>query len=423
MTACCRPVFVALLLAGLPGMAVAQTSGNVVAVPNTQPSSSAGGLVDSPQLKNFSLPGTVTHSAAPVETAPSRPARGRAPAPSPIEPSATPLEAVPDLVSPTPTRRQRTPAVVSDQPSSMATAPTRPSTPSSQPPVTTLAPPADLTAPAPQSLPLDTSVLPPSELPAGHPWWPWLLALLVAGAAGAWWWRRQAAAPAMAGGDLGYALGGGDLAVPRPAPTPRPPVPRAPPAQPRAPAPAPPAPASARAPSIPGAIVATRLAPSIEFMLAPQSLAIDGEQAVLTFDVAIANAGTAPARDVLVEAVMVNAGPTQDSELAAFFERPAGTGDRIPAIMPLGSVSLTSRLVLPLGAFRPLEIEGRSLMVPMVGLSAHYRGSAGELQSATSFLVGRGSADAARLAPFRLDRGPRSWRGLSARLHSLGLQR
>jgi len=63
------------------------------------------------------------------------------------------------------------------------------------------------------------------------------------------------------------------------------------------------------------------------------------------------------------------------------------------------------------------------LLVPLIAINAVYRWSGGELKDSSSFLVGRGEADEGKLAPFRLDRGARSWSGLAARLHSSGLQR
>jgi hypothetical protein len=52
-----------------------------------------------------------------------------------------------------------------------------------------------------------------------------------------------------------------------------------------------------------------------------------------------------------------------------------------------------------------------------------FRGGGGEGQASASFLVGRGTDGDEKLAPFRLDLGPRIFRGLSSRPHSMGLQR
>ena len=63
---------------------------------------------------------------------------------------------------------------------------------------------------------------------------------------------------------------------------------------------------------------------------------------MLQFDVVVTNSGSAPARDVLVEARMVSAHAGPDAEIAAFFQQPVGKGDRIAAIQPFGKISLKS---------------------------------------------------------------------------------
>jgi hypothetical protein len=142
----------------------------------------------------------------------------------------------------------------------------------------------------------------------------------------------------------------------------------------------------------------------------------------LTVDIIVTNRGSAPARDVLVEAQLINAGPKVDDDVARFFLQPPGSGERVPVIPPMATVGVRVRLQVPGAMLAPLVVEGRKLLVPMVAVNAFYRWSGGEVTDSSSFLVGRGDADAGKLAPFRLDQGARSWSGLAARLHSTGLQ-
>ena len=144
--------------------------------------------------------------------------------------------------------------------------------------------------------------------------------------------------------------------------------------------------------------------------------------AVLQFDILVTNSGSAPARDVLIEAKMFAAHAGQDQEIAAFFHQPEGAGDRIPGIAPLGKLSLKSAVRMPIEQLHSFEANGRKLFVPLVGFNVLFRSGGGEGQASASFLVGRGDEEAEKLAPFRLDLGPRIFRGLSARSHSLGLQ-
>ena len=70
---------------------------------------------------------------------------------------------------------------------------------------------------------------------------------------------------------------------------------------------------------------------------------VEEDGATIQFDVEVYNSGTAPARDVLVEASMFNAGPEQDQEISAFFAHPVAKGERIPAIPPLDRIALQER--------------------------------------------------------------------------------
>ncbi len=61
------------------------------------------------------------------------------------------------------------------------------------------------------------------------------------------------------------------------------------------------------------------------------------------------------------------------------------------------------------------EVGGRKVLVPLIAFNALYTWGSGEGQSSVSYLVGR-DTKSEKLAPFRLDLGPRIFRGLGARL-------
>ncbi len=375
----------------------------------------AGNSVGPPQLRDFNLNGTVTQPAQPATPTPTP-----TPAPAPRSPA-------------TRTSPPRTTAA----PSAVTQAPV----PSGETPVP--APSATLSQPSPGDAAVEPGpvVVPvaPAPSPAGTEsaasLWPWLAALLaIALGAGFLWWRRQ-----QGSGDR-YAADHGDAAafvappaaaptpLPRPAPTP-PPVPAV---SPRVPAPAPaPAPlpegiVSSRLTPTPvfDGIVSSRLKPALAFELVPIRAETDAlEGAALIFDLIIVNQGSAPARDVLVEAKLINAGPQVDAEIGRFFMQPAGTGDRLPIIGPMERASLKIRVSASAPNLAPLVVDGRKLLVPMIAINAFYRWSGGELSDSSSFLVGRGGEEGGKMAPLRLDLGARSWSQLGARLHSNGLQR
>jgi hypothetical protein len=172
---------------------------------------------------------------------------------------------------------------------------------------------------------------------------------------------------------------------------------------------------------MPAGLVTTRLRPWLDIEFSPGRCVVENDKATIQFDVAVFNSGSAPARDVLIEASMFNAGPAQDQEIGAFFAHPVATGDRIPAIPPMRRVALKSNVSLTREQLRQYEVGGRKLFVPLVGLNALYRWSGGEGQTSASYVVGR-DMEGEKMAPLRLDLGPRIFRGLGARQHNVAVR-
>lgn len=372
------------------------------------------------QLRDFNLQGTVTRSAdQPATTAPATPRTG---------------EAVPsDAAAPTP-RSASPPSSQTSQPASPATDRPRtagiPGVTPGRAPVTPSLPLEVTTDPAPQ--PEYASNVPdaPAAAEPGSGWsWPWIAALIALIGGGAFiaysqrGRRRRYDDP----GRLAFAGLARDLqsedagpaSAPRPDPVPSrsqpAPAPRADPVPEAKPKVGPKPPSD-------GTIVATRLKPQLNVEFHPERLLVNEQEAVLQFDIVLANVGSAPARDVLVEARLFTASATQDREIGEFFQNPMSDGDRMTAIAPLGRISLKSAVRLPLDQLNRFEAKGRSLFVPLVGFNILYRSGSGEGQASASFLVGRGNAEDEKLAPFRIDLGPGTFRGLSARPHSVGMQ-
>jgi hypothetical protein len=178
-----------------------------------------------------------------------------------------------------------------------------------------------------------------------------------------------------------------------------------------------------RAPSAkPPGIVASSLRPWIEVELSPDRALVDENGAAIAFNVTLFNSGSAPARDVSIEACLLNAGARQDAELSEFYKKPRDGTDSIPLIAPQSRVPLRTAVKIPREMIHEYEVEGRKLFMPMVAVSTRYRWSSGEGQTGVSFLVGKGQEEQARLAPLRVDQGARSWKGLGARRYEKGLR-
>ena len=338
------------------------------------------------ELENFSLNGTVTR---PAPTTPARPA----PAP------ATDTRRQPPATQPGPAAGQ----------DRVASQPARDRSPSAQTvnvPLPPVGSPDTAVTPAPApgfAVEPGFERTPVSAAPAEDQesnFVPWLLALLLLGAGvGYFFWRQRAPTYATAGA----------FARAEPAPAPQP-LQRAPPPRPAMP------------PAKPAGVVSTRLRPWLEIEFSPGRCVVEDDKATIQFDVAVFNSGSAPARDVLIEASMFNAGPSQDQEIGAFFEHPVAKGDRIPAIPPLKRVAIKSAVSLSREQMRQFEVAGKRIFVPLIGFNALYRWSGGDGQTSASYLVGR-DTKSDKMAPLRLDLGPRVFRGLGARQHNVAVRR
>jgi hypothetical protein len=226
--------------------------------------------------------------------------------------------------------------------------------------------------------------------------WPWLLATLALGAGGAFLFWRNRSRDALAGGPHFDAFMAPEPQPlpPRAAPVP-PPVPKAPPAP-------------------PAGIVSTRLRPWVELLFEPGRFIVENDKVTLEFELGLQNSGNAPARAVLAEASLLNAGPNQDHDVSAFFGAPVGEGERIAVIPPLKTIRVKTRVSAPLASVQLIEIGGRQVFVPLIAFNALYSWGSSEGQTSASYLLGR-DTKGEKLAPFRLDLGPRIVRSVAAR--------
>lgn len=356
-------------------------------------------LIGNPQLRGFSLNGTVTREAPePVQVQSAPQQTGRQPAEQPAQTAARPTPARESAAAPAraePPGRQ--------QPSRAQSAASRldlpPPTPAGRIETPSLMA-GDASSLASQSAFVPAAADPEIEASAGGlSMLPWLIAALAFAAAAAWYFLRQRPRESFAGaGALAF-----DAQSPAPAP-----VRTSPPAAPAKP--------------VSTGIVSTRLRPWIEIEFTPQRAIVDEQKAAIAFELSVFNSGSAPARDVLLEASLFNAGPMQDQQIRMFFENPVAKGDRIPVIPPLQRVAVSTAVFLPREQVRPIEVEGRQLFVPLIAFNALYGWSTGSGQSSASYVVGK-TTQGEKLAPFRLDLGARVFRNLEAREHELRLRK
>lgn len=358
----------AIAAAGLwLGHAPALAQSTPAATTNTPASDAIGPA----QLQNFNLQGTVTRPTdTPPETRPPATTRVAEPAQPPAsrQPTAPPSR-----------------AAGAARPRAEAPAPAASATraPPAEIPYTEAGPAAPASLP---TIPVET----PAELAPEQSLslWPWLLAALALGAAGAFLFWRRSSREAYAGGPHVD-----EFVAPEPPPQPRV------------------APRAATPPQSPG-FVSSRMRPWIEIGFHPLRCIVEERGVTFEFELELFNSGNAPARDILIQANAFNASPTQDQDIAAFFAN-IGQGERVPVIPPMQRISIRPQFGMPFDQIRVLEAGGRRVFVPLMAFSATYAWSGGAGQTGAAYLVGRNTGGE-KLAPFRLDLGPRVFRGLAA---------
>ena len=252
--------------------------------------------------------------------------------------------------------------------------------------------------------------------------WVWLLlAAVLGGGAALLLWRRRSRAALAGGSEFEYYL------VPEPEPAPAPPPP--PPPQPSQ-VPVTPLPRIAQPPAEPPkpqppksvGVISSRLRPWIDLEFAPLACDVEPDRIVLHFDLEMLNSGSAPARDLLVEVSLFNAGPTQEQDIADFFARPAGPDERIAGIAPLKRLSIRNSIIAPRSSINLVELGGKPVYVPVVAFNVHYRGTGGDAQTSASYLVGRDTGSD-KLGPLSLGSAPRQITGLGVRPLPLAVRR
>ncbi|MBJ7376203.1 MAG: hypothetical protein JHC60_05120, partial [Sphingobium sp.] len=143
----------------------------------------------------------------------------------------------------------------------------------------------------------------------------------------------------------------------------------------------------------------------------------------ISYSLILHNRGDRPAQDVLVRGLLGNGGAQQQALLNGFF-----TGDdglplhSVVSIASGETLQLAGELRLPPDQIVPVTMGQRSLLIPLAAFDAAYRWGAQDGdpveqgRTARAFIVGQEQEPPAeRLAPLRLDQGPRQYRRPAAR--------
>ena len=347
---------------------------------------------------------TVTRPPANVQPTP-QPSRPRpAPSATPAETPRAPRQT--DRATPPPAQPTRAPETAPAAPT-----PTQPAT--NDAPANARAPVAPTPQPLPASAanalenPEPAAPTAPTTEDANPLSWPWIvggvLALAVLAAAFLLPRRRPAPEP---------------LVEPAAAPVATPKAPVAPPSPADTVRVTPAAPATARTPA-PQASDRPWLAMDLIVSQARYSLM----GVTISYSLILHNRGDRPAQDVLVRGLLGNGGTQQQALLNGFFTGDDGLPVHSAVSIASGeTLQLTGELRLPPDQIVPVTMGQRSLLIPLAAFDAAYRwgpqdGDPVEQgRTARAFIVGQEQEPPAeRLAPLRLDQGPRQYRRPAAR--------
>jgi hypothetical protein len=320
--------------------------------------------------------------------------------PQPAQPQPSQTVPAPVVVAPPPPVTNQTQPTAQRQPETVATRPAQ-----RQPPPAEAQPQPQ--APVAQAAPAPTQAAPPTPVEAAPPIaepapapepsapegaFPWLYAIPAAALALlalAFLFRRRRRSALIAEAVV-------EVEAPVSAP---------------APAPAPPAEPEPR--------------PWLELRLKAEKAQATLTETVVQFELEIENSGKNAARNLRIDVKMFNAGQEQDQEIGAFF-RTAGrqsTKLNLPGIAPGQVGAIRGEVAMPRDEMRAVVLENKYLFIPMIAVNALYDWGEGETgQTARSYVVGRELEQNEKMGAFRVDLGPRVWRTIGQRQHTLAMR-
>jgi MYXO-CTERM domain-containing protein len=182
-----------------------------------------------------------------------------------------------------------------------------------------------------------------------------------------------------------------------------------------------PLPAAAAEPVAPRPEPAPR--PWLELTLKAERASATLTETIVNFELEIANTGKSAARNLRIDVKMFNAGAEQDKEIGAFF-RTAGresTKLNLPGIAPESVGVINGQVTMPRDEMRAVVLDEKYLFIPVIAVNALYDWGEGRTgQSSKSYVVGRElQQPSEKMGAFRVDQGPRVWRTVGQRQHSL----
>jgi hypothetical protein len=163
--------------------------------------------------------------------------------------------------------------------------------------------------------------------------------------------------------------------------------------------------------------------PWLELGLRAERASFTPDQALVQFELDVANVGASPARNVRIDVKIFNAGAEQDQEIGAFFRSAGRESARLnlPGVEAGVSGIIRGEVAMPVAEMRALRLDERLLYIPVIAVNALYDWGDGQTgQTSKSYVVGRELQEKKeKMGAFRVDQGPRVWRTVGQRQHKL----
>ena len=167
--------------------------------------------------------------------------------------------------------------------------------------------------------------------------------------------------------------------------------------------------------------------PWLELELKAERLSSTDAESLVQFELEIANTGPAPARNLRIDVKMFNAGEQQDQEIGAFFTTAGreSTKCNLPGIRAGQTGVIRGEVRMSREDMRAGVLDNRYLFIPVIAVNALYDYGDGQTgQTSKSYVVGRELEQPAgekgeKMGAFRVDQGPRVWRTVGQRQHKL----
>lgn len=158
----------------------------------------------------------------------------------------------------------------------------------------------------------------------------------------------------------------------------------------------------------------------LELAFTAERAVATADETIVHYEMVLRNLGEVSAGNIRIDVRMFNAGAK--AAIGAFLNGAIHEQSGSPHVViePGGELKLTSSIAMPKDEVKGIEVQGRSIFVPIVAINTAYDWGSGDKagtgRTSRSWLVGREpQAPSDKMGAFRLDLGPRIYRSVGQR--------